>query len=93
MQENSMLEKIFEEQFLNAFDKNVKNDDEYRKSLEMQKEALKNLSELNLSRNEMLVVDRVLSANNLNGAAYGRAAYRQGFQDALKLISELKQCL
>ncbi len=46
---------------------------------------------MKFSNKQRLAIDRVITANNECSAEYGRIAYRQGFQDAVKLISELKK--
>lgn len=44
-----------------------------------------------MSREQNKVVDKAISAANASGAAYGAVAYRQGFNDGIKLMSEVEQ--
>ena len=53
--------------------------------------AINELEKAGLSREQNKVVDKVLSATNAGGAAYGATAYKQGFYDGIKLMSEINQ--
>ena len=45
---------------------------------------------LNLTKEQCLVVDRLISAYAECGAVYGKLAYRQGFRDCAELLLEMK---
>lgn len=57
----------------------------------VQRDANNKFDKMKLNEKQMKAVDRAITAANANGWAFGSAAYRLDFQDALKLISELKQ--
>ena len=44
---------------------------------------------LNLTSEQRKAVDRVITAYNQCGAAYGAAAYRFGMEDSVRLLREL----
>lgn len=93
MPENNLLENLFDSQISTALEEAIKEDAEYKETRKLIKKTFKKLEKLELSRKQMLIIDRVVSATNANGSAYGRMAYRKGFQDGVKLLSELKQLL
>ena len=45
---------------------------------------------LNLSKEECLIVDRLLSSYTESGAVYGKVAYKQGIQDCVELLNEMR---
>jgi len=44
---------------------------------------------INLSKEQRLTVDRIISAYNANGALYGRMTYQQGMRDCASLLVEM----
>lgn len=50
----------------------------------------KQFDELNLTKEQRLVIDRLLSAHTESGTVYGKIAYKQGFQDCAALLLEMK---
>ncbi len=44
---------------------------------------------INLSKEQRLTVDRIISAYNANGALYGRMTYQAGFRDCVSLLLEM----
>ena len=48
---------------------------------------------MNLNKKQSKQVNKLIDAVNQSGAAYGDAAYRQGLQDGIKLVSELSQII
>lgn len=52
-------------------------------------EAIKNYDALDLDRNTRLIIDRMVSAYNSEGAYYGEKAYRLGILDCVELLKEL----
>lgn len=91
MPENSLLENLFDIQISTDLEEVLKEDAEYRETRKQIDKTFKKLKKLELSRKQMLIIDRVVSATNANGSVYGRMAYRKGFQDGIKLLSELMQ--
>lgn len=51
--------------------------------------AIKLFEELELTEQQQLIVDRMVSAHNESGAYYGRIAYKQGVYDCVELLKEM----
>lgn len=51
--------------------------------------AIKLFEELELTEQQQLIVDRMVSAHNEAGAYYGRMAYKQGVFDCVELLKEM----
>lgn len=52
-------------------------------------EVIKNYDALDLDRKAKLIIDRMISAYNSEGAYYGEVAYRLGILDCVELLKEL----
>lgn len=52
-------------------------------------EHRKQFDKLNLTKEQCLIVDRLLSIYMESGAVYGKMAYRQGFRDCTVLLFEM----
>lgn len=63
---------------------------EYIKNQNKIEEQREQFDKLNLSKEEYLIVDRLLSAYTESGAIYGKMAYRQGIQDCVELMTEMR---
>ena len=63
----------------------------YQAAQKVVNEAINELEKVGLSREQNKVIDKVLSATNTSGAAYGATAYKQGLYDGIKLMSEVNQ--
>ena len=64
--------------------------EEYIKIQDKIAEQRAQFDKLNLSKEQCLIVDRLLSAHTESRAVYGKMAYRQGFQDCAALLLEMK---
>lgn len=91
MKENSLLEILLEERMNGALDHFLMTDTCYQNTCESLRERLRKLDKMKLTKKQFLAVDRVLTAQNFNSSEYGRAAYRQGFQDCLLLMQEIER--
>ena len=69
----------------------LENSREYQQALKGQDEALKKMEEAVEGMEQRKMVDRAISAANYCGAVYSTMAYKQGFRDGVKLMSELKK--
>ena len=61
--------------------------------IEMQnkiEEQIIQFDKLNLTKEQCLVIDRLISAHTESGAVYGKMAYKQGFQDCAALLLKMK---
>ena len=63
---------------------------EYIKIQNKIEEQRAQFDKLNLSKEECLIVDRLLSAYTESGAIYGKMTYRQGIQDCVELMTEMR---
>ena len=65
-------------------------DEEYIEIQNRIAEQRAQLDKHNLTREQCLIVDRLLSAHTEVGAVYGKMAYRKGYQDCAALLLEMK---
>ena len=87
--EESLLDILAEERIHKGLE-NVLNDNKlYQAAQKEVDEAINELEKAGLSREQNKVVDKAISATNASGAAYGASAYKQGFYDGIKIISEM----
>lgn len=89
IQKNGLLKELFGERMQYALEVVLKEDENYQKAVEISSEKHDRLNTIGLNKYQWKQVDRAISAANALGAEYGRVAYRLGFQDSLKLASEL----
>lgn len=64
--------------------------EEYIKVQDRIAEQREQFDRLNLTKEQYLIVDRLISIHTESGAVYGKMAYRQGFQDCAALLLEMK---
>lgn len=64
--------------------------EEYMEMQNKIEEQMMQFDKLNLTKEQCLVVDRLISAHTESGAIYGKMAYKQGFQDCAALLLEMK---
>lgn len=55
--------------------------------IETQKERF---DSLNLTKEQCLIIDRLIAAHTESGAVYGEMAYKQGFRDCAALLLEMQ---
>lgn len=89
MSESNLLNYLWDERIHGALESSLHQDENFQKATRISNNEQDNLDTIGLSSEQTKAVDRVISANNAVGAEYGRVAYRQGFSDSLKLLSEL----
>lgn len=71
----------------------MENDPDYLYARKRQNKVDKKLGKMNLSKKQAKQVNKLIVAVNQSGAAYGGAAYRQGLNDGIKLVSEIRQII
>ncbi len=82
---------IMEEYSINEGLDNISlQDEEYIKIQNKIEEQRVQFDKLNLTKEQCLIVDQLLSAHTESGAVYGKLAYRQGFRDCAALLLEMK---
>lgn len=91
MKKDNLLELLLEERMNGALEQELTTNICYKDTNKRIDKLLQKLDKMKMNRKQRLAVDRLLSAYNSNSSEYGRAAYRQGFKDCLKLIDEFYQ--
>ena len=71
-------------------DAKLQEDEEFIDLQNETEEAIRKFNELELDEETKLVVDRMVTAYNTEGAYYGEMAYNLGILDCVKLLKELK---
>ena len=89
--EGNLLDILAEERLHTVLQDALNNNELYQSAESEVDETLNELEKAGLSREQNKVVDKVLSATNASGAAYGATAYRQGLYDGIKLMSEVNR--
>ena len=89
MKENGLLEIIAAHRTMTALDELLKKDKVYQEALAEEQEASDQMEDMDFTKDQKKVVDRVITAYNQCGAAYGAAAYRFGMEDSVRLLKEL----
>lgn len=87
----NLLDILMAERIHKGLEKTLNDNELYQSAQKEGDEAINELEEAGLSREQNKVVDKAISAANASGAAYGAIAYRQGFYDGIKLMAEVEQ--
>ena len=88
---NNLLDILIKTRTVKALDKAVGKSRAYKDTLKRLDKAFDRLDKAGLNKEQKSVVDRAISAANDCGATYGTVAYELGFQDGIKLMSELRK--
>ena len=87
------MESLFDELVMMATNERLDNilnkDKGFLEVQEKAARAIKLFEELELTEEQQLIVDRMVSAHNESGAYYGRMAYKQGVYDCVELLKEM----
>lgn len=67
----------------------LQQDEEYKQIMQHIDSLTDEFDALGLSEEQRLLMDRLISAYNENGAYYGRLTYQQGFRDCASLLVEI----
>lgn len=62
---------------------------EYMEIQEEIDKQLEQFKEMDLTKEQRLIVDELLSSYTASGACYGRLTYQKGFQDCVSLLQEI----
>lgn len=89
--EENLLDILAEERIHTALQNTLDENELYQFAEKEVDEMLNELQKAGLSREQNKIVDRVLSATNASGAAYGATAYKQGLYDGIRLMSEVNR--
>ena len=93
MKENGLLWIIAAHRTIADFDEILKKDKYYQDALEEERAASDIMDSLNLTVEQKKAVDRVITAYNQCGAAYGTAAYRFGMEDGIRVRMEMEEVM
>lgn len=93
MEKNGLLEIIAAHRTVTDLDELLKADKYYQDALEEEQAASDIMDGLNLSAEQKKAVDRVITAYNECGAAYGAAAYRFGMEDGIRVRMEMEDIM
>ncbi len=85
----SLLELLVRIRTHRALDRAAGKDSYYRTTLKEQNKAFDELDKAGLDKEQKHIVDKAFCTLNANGAAYGKVAYRLGFHDGIRLMSEV----
>lgn len=85
----NLLDILTEERLCNTLEHLLCENELYQSAQKEVKRSIDKLKKAKLSKEQHKQVDKVLSAANFKGTVYGEAAYKQGFYDGMKLMSEL----
>lgn len=88
---SSVLKQFIETRIEAVLEEEILRDANYRKINMETRRKIKKIEDMGLSREQWLVVDDALSACNNRSFLYGKTAYYQGFQDAVRLLKEICQ--
>ena len=89
MKENGLLEIIAAHRTVADLDEILQKDKVYQEALAEEQEASDQMEVMDFTEDQKKAVDRVITAYNQCGAAYGAAAYRFGMEDSVRLLKEL----
>lgn len=93
MEKNGLLEIIAAHRTVTNLDELLKADKYYQDALEEEQRASEIMDGLNLTTEQKKAVDRVITAYNECGAAYGAAAYRFGMEDGIRVRMEMEEIM
>lgn len=93
MEKNGLLEIIAAHRTVTDLDELLKTDKYYQDVLEEEQAASDIMDSLNFTTEQKKAVDRVVTAYNECGAAYGAAAYRFGMEDGIRVRMEMEEIM
>ena len=91
MKENGLLEIIAAHRTMTGLEEVLKKDKYYQEAMSEEQAASDIMDSLNLTSEQKKAVDRVITAYNQCGAAYGAAAYRFGMEDGIRVRMEMEE--
>ena len=89
--EENLLDILAEERIHKCLENALDKNELYQSAQKEVDGTISELEKAGLSRDQSKAVDKVISATNASGAAYGATAYRQGLYDGIKLMLEVNQ--
>ena len=93
MKENGLLEIIAEHRTMTGLEEILKKDKYYQEAMAEEQRTSDIMDSLNFTSEQKKAVDRVITAYNQCGAAYGAAAYRFGMEDGIRVRMEMEEVM
>ena len=82
----TILEGMYKERVERALEEVLEKGEKHWRVNEETKQKIKDIDQIELTKDEWEIIDTALSAVNARSAEYGRVAYQQGFLDAVSLL-------
>lgn len=82
----TILEGMYKERVERALKEVLEKDEKYCKINRETNQKIKDIDQIELTKEEWEIIDTALSAVNARSAEYGRVSYQQGFLDAVSLL-------
>lgn len=82
----TILEGMYKERVERALKEVLEKDEKYCKINRETNQKIKEIDQIELTKEEWEIIDTALSAANARSAEYGRVSYQQGFLDAVSLL-------
>ena len=82
----TILEGMYKERVERALKEVLEKDEKYCRVNEETNQKIKEIDQIELTKEEWEIIDTALSAVNARSAEYGRVSYQQGFLDAVSLL-------
>ena len=89
--EKNLLDILTKEGIHTVLQETLDENELYQSAKKKADETLNELQKAGLNREQNKVVDKVPSATNASGAAYGATAYKQGLYDGIRLMPEVNR--
>lgn len=89
-EEKNIFDVITEYSINDGMDKTVLQNKDYIKIQRKIREHADELDRQHFSREQRLLIDRLVCAHAESGAFYGKMTYRQGFRDCITLLKEME---
>jgi len=89
--QKSVLEEFLNTRMTAVLEEGISKNTQYQNTGKEINRKIEKINEIKLNRMQWMVVDEALSACNQRSSIYSRAAYRQGFMDAVNLLMELSR--
>lgn len=89
MKEENIFDAITDYTFNERMAKILQNNEQYQEVQSQIGDQMLLFDELNLDKEQWLVVDRLLSLHAQSGALCGRITYQQGYRDCVALLQAI----
>lgn len=89
--EEGLLEILGQNRIDNALEKALLVCERYNETKDKASARLDYALKLDMSEEQKMAIDKVISAYNLCASEYGRAAYFQGLHDGIRLVNEIRE--